>query len=304
VESSSDAIFMVDTQRTITSCNQAFLDLFGYEREEVENRSVRLIHASDASFDLYGQKAYPAVQKQGTFRTEWDFARKDGTTVLVESVTSAIKGPDGALKGFAGIIRDITERKRSEEALLELQANLHAANIVLAHEATHDPLTGILSRRAILDALSRELSRERRQHNGLAIGICDIDHFKKVNDTHGHPVGDEVLCGLVRLLESNLRQYDFLGRFGGEEFVVIMPGIKENDLNMLFERLRDAVADNPIPTKAGNVSITVSIGATTWRGNETKDKLLAVADSALYQAKMEGRNRVCFADRRIVEGGS
>jgi PAS domain S-box-containing protein len=112
VESSSDAIFMLDTQRIITSCNQAFLDLFGYEKEEVENRSVRLIHLSDASFDLYGQSAYPAVQKQGTFRTEWDFARKDGTTVVVESVTFAIKGPDGAIKQFAGIIRDITERKQ------------------------------------------------------------------------------------------------------------------------------------------------------------------------------------------------
>jgi PAS domain S-box-containing protein len=113
VESSSDAIFMLDTQRTLTSCNQAFLDLFGYEKEEVKNRSIRLIHASDASFEAYGQRAYPAVQKHGTFRTEWDFARKDGTTVAVESVTFAVKGPDGAIKGFAGIIRDITERKRA-----------------------------------------------------------------------------------------------------------------------------------------------------------------------------------------------
>jgi len=135
----------------------------------------------------------------------------------------------------------------------------------------------------------------------LAIGIFDIDHFKKINDTYGHLVGDEVLCGFARLLESNLRQYDFLGRFGGEEFVVIAPGIRENDVNTLYERLRAAVADNPIPTKAGNVSITVSIGATIWRGKEKMDELLAATDSALYQAKRGGRNRVCFAEGRIVE---
>jgi PAS domain S-box-containing protein len=128
VESSSDAIFMLDTQRIITSCNQAFLDLFGYEREEVENRSVRLIHVSDASFEAYGQKAYSVVQKQGTFRTEWNFARKDGTTVDVESVTFAIKGPDGAIKKLAGIIRDITERKQSEE---KIKASLKEKEVLL-----------------------------------------------------------------------------------------------------------------------------------------------------------------------------
>jgi PAS domain S-box-containing protein len=108
---------MVDTQRTMMSCNQAFCDLFGYEKEEAEYRSMRLLHPSDASFDLYAQQAYPAIQKQSTFRAEWDFVRKDGTTVHAESVTSAVKGPDGAVKGFAGIIRDITERKRAEERI-------------------------------------------------------------------------------------------------------------------------------------------------------------------------------------------
>lgn len=180
--------------------------------------------------------------------------------------------------------------------ILELQSNLHATNIALAHEATHDPLTGILNRRAIMDALSREISREQRQHNGLSIGICDIDHFKKVNDVHGHLVGDEVLCAVVRLLEKNLRQYDFLGRFGGEEFVLITPGIKESDANILYERFRISVASNPISTKAGNLSVTISIGVAVWSENGEVDELLAAADVALYRAKREGRNLVCLAN--------
>lgn len=180
--------------------------------------------------------------------------------------------------------------------MIELQARLLEARNALAYEATHDPLTGVLNRKAILTALSHEVSREQRLPNGLTIGICDIDHFKKVNDRFGHPVGDEVLCGFVRLLQSNLREYDYLGRFGGEEFVLITPGVGEDDADMLYERLRTVVEDNPIPTKAGDVVLTMSIGVTTWRGNERVDELIAAADCALYQAKKGGRNRCCLAD--------
>jgi len=196
--------------------------------------------------------------------------------------------------------RELHARVDVGRRILELQTKLHEANVALAYEATHDPLTDAHNRRALLDALSRELSREQRQHNGLAVGICDVDHFKKINDTHGHLVGDEVLCGLVRLLARNLRPYDFLGRFGGEEFMLITPGIGGSDIKMLYERFRAAIAENAIPTKAGNMSITVSIGVTTWRENEKVDELLAAADTALYQAKSGGRNRVCFADGRSV----
>ncbi len=186
--------------------------------------------------------------------------------------------------------------------MLELQTNLHEANIALAHEATHDPLTGILNRRSLMDALSRELSREQRQHNGLAIGMCDIDEFKKINDVHGHLVGDEVLCGVVRLLERCLREFDSLGRFGGEEFVVITPGVQKSDANVLYDRFRVMVADNPIRTRAGDVSVTISIGVAVYSGNGKVDELLAAADAGLYQVKNRGRNGVCLADGLIAEG--
>lgn len=186
--------------------------------------------------------------------------------------------------------------------ILELETKLLEARNALAREAMHDSLTGVLSRRAITDALSRELYIVRRYHNGLAVMICDIDHFKKINDTHGHMAGDEVLCGFARLLQGALRQYDILGRWGGEEFMVISPGIKENDLKTVCERLRTAIADNPIVTKVGNISLTVSIGAKIWKVNESSGEFLTAADSALYRAKSEGRNRVCIAaDEQISE---
>jgi two-component system, cell cycle response regulator len=179
--------------------------------------------------------------------------------------------------------------------MIKLQARLREAHDALAHEATHDPLTGTLNRRAFADVLSRALSEERRHHNGLALAICDVDEFKKVNDVHGHQVGDEVLCGLVRLVTSNLRGHDVLSRYGGDEFVVLAAHVGGADVGMLYERMRAAVAGNPIPTQAGDLSVTVSFGVSMWREGETEDELLAAADAALYRAKGAGRNRVCLA---------
>jgi two-component system, cell cycle response regulator len=178
--------------------------------------------------------------------------------------------------------------------MIELQRELLETRNALTYEATHDYLTGILNRRAIEAELSRELSRERRRHEGLTVGICDIDLFKKINDTYGHAVGDEALCGFVRLLQNCLRDYDLLGRFGGEEFLVISSAVKDSDAFNLFERIRIYVAYTPIPTMAGDIRITVSIGVKVARKNENMDQLIMAADSALYKAKSEGRDRVCL----------
>ena len=121
VESTSDAVLLMDIERKIVSCNQAFLDLFGYDKNEIEGRSTRIIHQSDDSFRSFGKKAYPIIERVGTYRTEWEFIRKDSAIVPVETVTSAIKSPDGSIRGYVAIIRDITERKRAEEALKESQ---------------------------------------------------------------------------------------------------------------------------------------------------------------------------------------
>ena len=184
--------------------------------------------------------------------------------------------------------------------IIELQARLLETRDALAHEATHDPLTGALNRRAFADVLSRALSEERRYHGGLALGICDIDEFKKVNDAHGHQVGDEVLVGLVRLITANLRGHDVLSRHGGDEFVVLAGHVGSADVGRIFERMRAAVADHPMPTLAGGLAVTLSFGVSTWKEGQTEDELLAAADAALYRAKSAGRNRVCVADEPAV----
>ena len=183
--------------------------------------------------------------------------------------------------------------------MVELQAQLGEAREAATHEAMHDSLTGVLNRRAFGEVLARAVSEQRRHHGGLALGICDVDEFKKINDAKGHQAGDEVLCGLVRVVAGTLRGHDVLSRYGGDEFLVLAERISAADAGRLFERVRAAVAADAIATRAGEVPVTISFGVGTWRDDDTEDQLLARADAALYQAKSEGRDRVCIAAETV-----
>jgi len=192
---------------------------------------------------------------------------------------------------------ELRARIRVGQRLLEMQSHLLEAQDALSHQATHDFLTGVFNRRAILDRLAQEISRAKRENISLSIGMCDIDHFKNINDIFGHQAGDEALVAFTRCLQDRLRAYDSLGRFGGEEFLVIAPGSVGHSGESLYERLRAGLADAEIPTKAGMVSLTVSIGVAAGTGRCGVDALLAAADAALYQAKADGRNCVVYASR-------
>ncbi len=190
---------------------------------------------------------------------------------------------------------ELLARIRVGQRMLELQASLLETQALLAHQATHDALTGILNRRAILEQLARELARALRQGVSLSIGMCDIDHFKEINDRFGHQAGDDVLAAFARCLQANLREYDYVGRYGGEEFLIIATASTAQDDDGLYERLRQQVAALEVKTKAGNISVTVSIGTAAGTGKSTVDALLAEADAALYRAKAAGRNRVVYS---------
>jgi diguanylate cyclase (GGDEF)-like protein len=196
---------------------------------------------------------------------------------------------------------ELSARVEVGRRLIEMRAKLIDARNALAHEATHDPLTGMLNRRAILNCLHKELSRAKRHGDLVGVGICDIDHFKQVNDTYGHRTGDQVLCGLSRIMSESVREYDYLGRIGGEEFLVITPMKAGASPEFMFGRLCRQIAESAIATRSGALSITMSIGVASANNENTVDDLLEAADAALYRAKREGRNRVCFSDRRKEE---
>ncbi|MCX5807171.1 MAG: diguanylate cyclase [Proteobacteria bacterium] len=185
--------------------------------------------------------------------------------------------------------------------MIEMQDKLIKSREALAHEATHDYLTGILNRRAILDRLKKELARAGRHGDALAIGVCDIDHFKKINDTYGHQTGDDVLCELSQIMNDCSRNYDSVGRIGGEEFLIIIPMKAGTDPVSAFNRLCMEIAGSIMKTRSGDLFVTVSIGVACATAESLVDEILGAADAALYQAKVQGRNRVVYAAGRIVE---
>jgi len=165
------------------------------------------------------------------------------------------------------------------------------------HQAAYDDLTGLASRRQFMHELARETERVRRQGSPLSLAMVDADHFKKVNDTYGHAAGDEVLKALAACLRKGTRSLDVVGRLGGEELGVLLPGASEETATMVSERLRQSIEDLVVEHKDTRVQITVSIGIAEWDAEMTYEDLLESADAALYRAKAEGRNRV-------VSGGS
>jgi len=196
---------------------------------------------------------------------------------------------------------ELKARLRSGARIVELQQQLIDAREALREQATYDSLTGALNRGAILELLQRELARSNREGSSLCLAIADVDHFKSINDTHGHLVGDAVLREAIQRLRSKIRPYDSIGRYGGEEFLIVTSnGNATGALNMA-ERLRASIADKPFETKEGIITVTVSLGVAIRKGAITAETLIRFADSALYRAKHGGRNRVEVASGNDAE---
>ena len=188
---------------------------------------------------------------------------------------------------------ELKVRLRAGIRILELQAELMAAKEELKEQATKDPLTKLWNRRHILEVLERELSRIQRHDTPLSVIMLDLDHFKTINDTYGHHAGDEVLRETARRLKSAVRQYDSVGRYGGEEFLIVLPGCGAMDIDNQTERLRLSLCQTPMVVGNLELTVTGSFGATfavpAYRVNQ--QDLVKVADEALYRAKRAGRNR-------------
>jgi len=213
--------------------------------------------------------------------------------------TDIVEGLEAGANDFVSKPYDNNElqaRIKVGHRMVELQTSLIKAKDALAHEASHDPLTGILNRRAIFDILNTEMIRAKRNNLGLSIGLCDIDFFKKVNDNYGHQVGDDVLCNLVKAVQNILRPYDFIGRYGGEEFLFVVPESSASAIEDIYERVRAEIADHKIITRSGKIGITVSIGVARLKEEQTTEDIIAAADIALYKAKDNGRNQVFFTE--------
>jgi diguanylate cyclase (GGDEF)-like protein len=197
-------------------------------------------------------------------------------------------------------ISELRARLRAGKRILALQQELIQAREALRFQATHDDLTGMWSRGATMHLLSGELQRGFRSHTPTGILMVDLDHFKHVNDTYGHLNGDIVLKEAGARLNRTVRSYDFVGRYGGEEFLAVVSNCTLDDLQTVAERARCAIAEKPIATNAGEISITASIGCVVTKSDIPDLELLSAADSALYEAKRTGRNRVVIGSCEVT----
>jgi two-component system cell cycle response regulator len=218
---------------------------------------------------------------------------KDGKQDLVKGLEAG--ADDYLTKPFDK--SELRARLKACNRILTLQDSQIQAQEQLLFQATHDLLTGVWSRGAILETLRRELERGARSNAATGLMILDIDHFKTVNDTHGHLVGDGVLQQVTQRIVHAIRGYDAVGRYGGEEFLIVLPGCGRDQIDQSAERVRHAVDGGPLFVEGLSISVTVSIGAAVASGATSSDlEVLAAADAALYRAKRAGRNRSVLSD--------
>jgi diguanylate cyclase (GGDEF)-like protein len=189
-------------------------------------------------------------------------------------------------------VRELRGRLRAGERILELQERLLETQDALRYEATHDRLSELWNRGMILDHLERELRRARREGQPLAVALADLDHFKQVNDNLGHSAGDEVLRQTAQRMRRAIRDIDAIGRYGGEEFLVVLPHCAVSDACRVAERVRTAVGGQPVEIGDDRVQASVSLGVAGATETSTPTTLVQAADEALYRAKSAGRNRV------------
>ena len=190
-------------------------------------------------------------------------------------------------------LHELKARLRAGRRILDLQQQLVSAGERLRVQATYDSLTGLLNRPVILEGLDREVARSGRERNELAVLMADIDHFKSINDSRGHLVGDAVLRQIAERMQSAVRVYDSVGRYGGEEFLIVCPGCNSETAGELAERIRVSVSSKPVCVSGQELNVTLSIGvAVTGNGLRESTELLRTADDASYMAKRCGRDRV------------
>jgi diguanylate cyclase (GGDEF)-like protein/PAS domain S-box-containing protein len=274
-----DVFYRTDAQGITRYVCPAVKNVLGYSAEEIIGLPAAAFYPDQSEREAL----VAAIRGQGFVH---DFPgrmkHKDGRIIDISISTNALRDEQGQYAGVEGIWRDITQRKQMERELERL--------------ASRDDLTGLANRRRILEGLEQAFQRRggRRDAPPFCALVIDLDHFKRVNDTHGHAAGDAALRHVVRMVEAQSRAGDHLGRLGGEEFLLLLDDADLAAATEVAERIRQAVQDTPLALGTGaQVSLTLSIGISCWQPADVRSTdLLERADRALYQAKAQGRNAV------------
>ncbi len=279
VENLSDPVFHIRPDGTIGYVNSACERVYGYAREEMLNQPSSMLRPDDR-VALMVKYIREVQQSNQPIVLETEALHKDGSRIPMELRSTILRDADGTVLGIGSVVRDMTMQK-------ELEAELRRA-------ADTDALTGLANRHRFSRVADAEARRAMRYGHGLAVIVCDIDHFKSVNDTYGHAGGDLALKVFAQTTSECLRQpIDLLGRVGGEEFAVILPETDLSGAKRVAERIRSAVEQVQVDHDGRTFGFTVSLGVSLFKDGETSPEATMMrADEALYRAKKNGRNRV------------
>lgn len=291
-----EGVLLLDADGAIRASNASAERTLGLTVDQLAGRTPfdprwRAIHEDGSPFPAETHPTWVTLQTGEPCRdVVMGVNKPDGSLTWVSINTRPLYRPNNAKPyAVAASFADITERKRVEEELRALQSQLR-------EQATRDPLTGLYNRRYLEETLRRELARAEREGHPLNILMVDVDYFKRLNDTYGHPAGDEVLRLLGGLLQHHARSSDIPCRYGGEEFVVVLPDMPLEAVRERAELMRRDFADSRIAFGGSEIVTTLSIGVSSYPSHgQTADQLIRAADLALYEAKRSGRNRVCYA---------
>jgi diguanylate cyclase (GGDEF)-like protein/PAS domain S-box-containing protein len=306
-ENTADTVWQLNARMCFTFVNGAYPLMTGFDREELMGKPVMDFFTPEGRDIVAGimkkrQESEAAGLTNVSMRFEVPHIHKTGAPFWVEINSNPIYDASGAISGYNGITRDIHERKqyqhKLEEANRQLQEQLQenvALHAMLTEQTIRDPLTGLHNRRYLEETLPRELSRAKRVGYPMALIMVDLDHFKRVNDTYGHPTGDAVLKAMASILLHGAREGDIICRFGGEEFLVALPNMTVEHALTRAKAWQATLGQTSIQHGAFSVQITLSAGISAFPDHGADiDTLLHLADEALYRAKANGRNRVEF----------
>lgn len=273
----ADGIYVMDQRGTITFANQRAAELLGFSREELQGAVAHNLfhhHGGNEPMPLEECPIFKVIQSNNRYNGEEVFSRKEGSLLPVMVASQPML--DGKrIVGSVTVFRDISEQKQTEEQLRLMSIT--------------DPLTGVYNRRFLQETLLKELHRAERHAESFSLIAFDLDRFKQVNDLYGHATGDRVLRHVVELVQGRIRGSDLLARWGGEEFLLLLPATTLDAAGSLAESLLQALRAAPV---SGVGSVTASFGVTTWRLGDTVDQLVHRADALMYDAKQAGRNCV------------
>ena len=312
-ENTVDVVWELDPNMRFIYINGADERLRGFAREEVIGRSVLELFTPEGQAIIAQHSAQRrAAERLGKVEPQLVFQapqiRKDGTSYWTEVSSTTSYDLAGNVAGYNGITRNIDASKQHEKKLEEAnrQLQLQLSEIVelqtqLKEQAVRDPLTRLHNRRYMDETLPRELARAKRQGYPLALIMVDLDHFKRVNDTYGHPTGDAVLQAMATILLQGAREGDIICRYGGEEFLVVLPNMTiEQALGRAMAWQR-TLGQTAIQHGVFTVQVTLSAGISAFPDNSSHaEGLLRLADESLYRAKGNGRNRVETASTSVL----